>query len=418
MKKIFFPAILIALILQIVFAANISKDKTDVNFNDFISYFYNRYSKNFDDFGFVYSVPDYGKKAFTAPYYPREIISLASYYKYRAINNDIKAQDTLRINIENTISHFYGQFKHAPSFEDAEALLLMVSIDQQLPNLLNLETKTQLNNLIKEQINLGIQAPDTENRAIVSAGHWQFLINYLFEKKLITAENKKTYDQNIKEKIDKAIKESISADGWYRETNIVPHYQAVSAFMLLMYGQLSNQNEYLILAKEMYLNLKILSCNNGAIESQIGHRPIGLGAQFYFMMAAMGKSFNDNDYFTYLNQINGNRFFSDSQHPNRLEYHRTAYKLNSKELFYATENFHDDYAFSDAVEMAIINNIFKDNEKIKNLATLQNPLTYKNDNDVEIINKKNTILIQDKITKQQIKIYCETDKNLIIKERF
>lgn len=416
MKKIFTILLLLSLVFQPTLAIA-ATNGTETTLNDYLSYFYNRYSKNFDKFGLVYSVPDYGIKKFTKPYYPREIISLASYYKYRAITNDLVAQKILKTGIEKTTRHFNGEFKHAPSFEDAEALVLLVSISQQTPTLFDTTTKDNLNTLIKNQLDPGILAPDTENRAIISAAHWQYLLNYLSENKLIDEANKEYYNQLIKEKIDKAIKESISNDGWYRETNIVPHYQAVSAFMLLIYGKISNQEEYLNLTKKMYFNLKILSCNNGQVESQIGHRPVGLGAQFYLMMGAMGNFFSDPDYNTYLTYASGNKFFSDPKRPNRLEYHSTTNKLIGKKTIYTAPNYHDDYAFTDVAELIISNNIFNKSKKILQKTIIQTPLNYKDDSDVSITRKNNIILLKDKKTHQQITVYCRATKNLIKKER-
>ena len=97
--------------------------------------------------------------------------------------------------------------------------------------------------------------------------------------------------------------------------------------------------------KTVFKNLKKISFKNGMVEARLGHRPLGLGAQFYLMQGLLGKYFDDPDYSVYLNYAKGHRFFSDKQHPNRLEFHST--------IENSTPQFHDDYAFSDKAELAL-----------------------------------------------------------------
>jgi hypothetical protein len=51
--------------------------------------------------------------------------------------------------------------------------------------------------------------------------------------------------------------------------------------------------------------------------------------------------FNDYNYMNYLSFAEGDNFFQDPHHPNRLEFH-------------SENNFNDDYAFSDIAELGLI----------------------------------------------------------------
>ncbi|MFH0854476.1 MAG: hypothetical protein V1891_03210 [bacterium] len=338
----------------------------------YAKYFYNRYSSHFDKRGFFYMAPDYGVNYWKYPVTAREYLSLAMYYKYRALDGDPKAMEILEDAIYNARREISSRPKNTQSFEDAETFFLMARIIEQIPGIFK---NSKLENLNSEDVKFkknltdssaqmivsqdkllewiasyaeyGIKAPDTENRAIISAAHWQYIIDYLGAKEYINSVDRKRYSKMLKDKIDFAIKTNIK-NYWYIEgrfDDFTPHYHAVSAYMLMVYSKLTGDDKYFYIAKKMYKNLKMSSFDNGMVEAQLGHRPRGLGAQFYLMAGLLGKSVGDSDYTTYLFYGFGDRFFSDPNYPNRLEYHST---VEGEEPY-----FHDDYSFADKAEFAL-----------------------------------------------------------------
>lgn len=374
--------------------------------NNYFEYFYNRYSQHFDTNGLKYAIPDYGVKKMTYPTTPREIISLASYYKFRALKDDSTAQVVTREELLASLSALEKQTHF--SFNDGEALYLSYTLDKQLPNLLSFEEKIRLKQTIVNILETGLLAKDTENRAIISATHFQILINELFKENLIEEKNKIKLDQLAKEKIDLAIKQTISKDGWYRENNLFsPHYQAVSAYMILLYSESTNNSDYYTLAKKMYFNLKALSFNNGLIEAKIGNRPVGLGAQFYLMMGIMGLSFQDKEAAAFLAFAQSNTFFQDKKYPNRLEYHCTSCSYHL--------NFHDDYAFSDIAELS--SNLIDPETSINLNLTRISPINV-NDSDFKISHQNQIIIIKDKKTKSNLTVKQLTNRKSYLKKYF
>jgi len=316
--------------------------------NEYSRYFYDRYSRHFDSVGLRYAAPAYGISDFSAPQTAREWISLASYYKYRAFSGNQQARLLIRQAITEALKEIESRPLYTLSFHDAEAFFLMVRMDEHIPTLLTVSEKTRLRGLLKRALEPGIQAPDSENRAVVAAVHWRYLARHLVDGGDLSSAELRKLDQLIQKKIDRALAHSLTKTGWYFENNkkdFTPHYHAVSAFMLAVYGDMTSRPEYSNLARTMYFNLKKISFDNGMVEARIGHRPLGLGAQFYLMQGLLGYYFDDNDYRVYLFYASGNRFFSDPLHPDRLEYHST--------IEYSDPNFHDDYAFSDAAELAL-----------------------------------------------------------------
>ena len=268
---------------------------SESNLDKYVKPFYNRYSQHFDEYGLKYMSPSYGIEDFKDPVTAREWMSLASYYKYTN-NQDV---------IHNAIIQAYREISKRPSytqsFNDAEAFFLMIRLMENNEDLSTYIEKERVFDLMSAYLEQGIKAKDTENRAIIASAHWQYITDYLYSNNRIT--NKIYFDGLIKEKIDKAIQESINKDGWYFENNMksfTPHYHAVSAFMLLIYGDLTQQSEYLDLSKKMYFNIKKITFKNGMVEAKLGHRPLGLGAQFYLTQALLGQYFNDDDYKVYL----------------------------------------------------------------------------------------------------------------------
>ena len=335
--------ILILLIPNFYLISPVNAQNNNSNLDNYVEYFYNRYSKHFDQNGLIYSIPEYGIDNFTEPQKIREWTSLISYYKYQAIKGDKSAQKIIRFGILKGYDELLKRGSQSQSFQEAEAHFLTIQILEKLPDLLNKKTKEAIHNIINNYLEDGIRALDTENRAIIAGAHWQYINNYLFEKGIINLEKKEALDNLIKNKIDSAIKESINSDYWYMENNLNDfsvHYHAVSTFMLMMYGDLTNQIEYLNTSQRMYNNIQKITLSNGKIPVEIGHRPSALGAQFYLMTGLLGYYFNDKDYMDYLSFANGDNFFQDPRHPNRLEFH-------SKNIF------NDDYAFSDIAELGL-----------------------------------------------------------------
>ena len=94
------------------------------NLDNYVEYFYNRYSKHFDQVGLIYSIPEYGVKEFTEPEKIREWVSLMSYYKYQAINGDKSAQNIIRFGILKGYNELFKRGRQSQSFQEAESLLL------------------------------------------------------------------------------------------------------------------------------------------------------------------------------------------------------------------------------------------------------------------------------------------------------
>jgi hypothetical protein len=347
MSKTFTKTILLILIILIPNFCLVSPVTAQINnshLNNYVEYFYTRYSQHFDQVGLIYSSPEYGVSEFTEPEKIREWISLVSYYKYRALDGDLSAKNIVRFGILKGYNELLERGSKSQSFQEAEAHFLTIQILEKLPKLLNNKTKQAIYNVINEYLENGIKALDTENRAIIAGAHWQYINNHLFEKGIINSLKKEYFDNLIKNKIDSAIQESINSDYWYLENNLNDfsvHYHAVSAFMLMMYGELTNQIEYLNIAQQMYNNLQKITLTNGKISAEIGHRPSALGAQFYLMTGLLGYYFNNQNYMNYLSFANGNKFFQDPDHPNRLEFH-------------SNNIFNDDYAFSDIAELGLM----------------------------------------------------------------
>lgn len=323
----------------------------------YIKYFYNRYSTHFDKSGLRYMAPDYGIEDWKAPKTAREYISLAMYYKSRAQEGDYIAKNILRKAVFNAQRELTLRPYNTQSFEDAEAHFLILRTLDSSQDLFLEKEKNKILDWMEKYVEYGIQAPDTENRALISAAHWQYIVDYLSSKGKINISDLKKYNKMIKDKIDLVIMTNITKKGWYIEgqfNNFTPHYHAVSAYMLMIYSKLTGYKQYEELAAKMYKNLKSVSFENGMVEARLGHRPIGLGAQFYLITGMLGKAFNDKDYSTYLFYGAGQRFFSDRAYPNRLEYHST--------IEGSLPQFHDDYSFSDAAELSLIIPSLKEGE--------------------------------------------------------
>lgn len=353
----------------------------------YLEYFYNRYSQHFDLIGGLkYQSPSYGIVEFKLAETAREIMSLAGYYKYRSLAGDAMATRILKEAITESYANLLDKPASRYSFEDAEAMFLLVQLIESSPHKDIKSEAEKIKSLIALKIETAILANDTENRALVAGAHWQYLADYITRHGWFDKTTKEKIDKLIKDKIDLATRDCIDKDFWYRENkwrSFSPHYQAVSAFMLMNYGHITGQEKYLEIAKKMYYNLKKISFHNGMVEAKLGNRPLGLGEQFYLMQGLLGKYFQDTDYQVYLFYGNGNRFFSDQSYPNRLEFHSTIEDSKS--------TFHDDYAFIDAAEMALTNERLS---SIENQTTyFKNPIKKSTDKFFRIINNGRSIII-------------------------
>lgn len=337
--------LIIFLIANLLILPNLTlAQKENSSLDNYVEYFYNRYSSHFDQNGLVYATPEYGVENFTSPQKIREWVSLISYYKYQAQTENQSAQNIIRFGILNGYNELLTRGSKSQSFHEAEAHFLTIRILEKIPDLFNEKTQQAIHNLMANYLEDGIQALDTENRAIIAGTHWQYINDYLFQKEIINSDQKNYYDNLIQNKIDSAITESINSDYWYLENNLSDfsvHYHAVSAFMLMIYGELTSQTEYLNISRKMYNNLRKITLNNGEIPAELGSRPSALGAQFYLMTGLLSYYFHDLNYMDYFSIIEKDNFFQDSQYPNRLEYHYQ-------------NTFNDDYAFSDIAELGLI----------------------------------------------------------------
>lgn len=379
MKKYVYLFLLSLILLDIPLSLTAEENN---NLNNYLSYFYNRYSQHFDLNGLIYAIPEYGIPNFTEPSQIREWVSLVSYYQYRAQNGEEKNLRLMRWGILKGYEELLQRGSQSQSFQEAEAHFLTIRIMEKFPNLFPEKTKMSILKIILNYLTPGINAPDTENRAIIAGAHWQYLVDYFYSQNQISFEQKKHLDSLIKNKIDSAIQESINTDGWYLENNFTDfsiHYHAVSAFMLMFYGDLTQQKEYLDLSQKMQNNLKKITLPNGEIPAELGHRPAGLGAQFYLMQGLLSYYFDDPDYMLYLSLTTGNKFFSDPNYPNRLEFH-------------SETEFNDDYAFSDIAELGLMISKLKNIYLYYHVASLQNkPSTTNNTFQIQNTGQKITL---------------------------
>ena len=361
----------------------------ELTLNDYVATFYNRYSLNFDDNGFKYSVPNYGIKDFKVAESPRELMSLAMYYRYRAMSGEEKAIEVMRQSILRSRRLLNEKPAIAMSFEDANAQFLMwIALDDIE---LGIDTKEieKIEREILSRAKDGLDAKDTSNRAALSSAYWQYLVVQGAQKGYITKDEKQELDDLIKYKIDKIKNKDISKDGWYVEGDkrwFNPHYHLVTSMALLFYGEYSGSEDYISLAKKMTNNLRSVTFSNGMVESMIGERPVGLGAQFYLGAGMLNWRFGYVDYGTYLNYAKGNVFFSDKAHPNRLEYHSTR---SGEE-----PNYHDDYAFSSLAEMVKLLN-----GASEQVIEFSNKLNSKNNSKI-VANNGNSIMFHGRCIEQ------------------
>jgi hypothetical protein len=327
----------------------LAQDDQDDNLSldNYLSYFYGRYSLNFDVHGLVFKTPGYGVTEFRGPQTAREMMSLSMYYKYRALQPDTLARFKIRQAVIDADNALQARPSYSQSFEDAIAQLLMIDAIDTIPLLFNTEERNSIYQDIAGRAEAGLLANDTSNRAALSAAYWQEIFNMLLSKNIISHDRYDYLSDLAYQKINQVVVTDVTPDGWYREDTPMkfdPHYHVVTAFAFLAYGEFSGHQEFIDLSQKMTANIRSISFSNGMVEAKIGNRPAGLGAQFYLMLGLLSYRFGFSDYNTYFSYAYGDRFFSDSQYPNRLEYHSTVLGTDA--------NYHDDISFSNMGELA------------------------------------------------------------------
>lgn len=385
-RKVFLPLMLFGAIFLSIPQASASQ-----TLDQYAQTILNRYSRNFEQRGFRFAQPDYRFPEFTVATKPRYIMLIASTFRYRAQAGDARALAGLRKGIAPTVLAFKSKPRH-PSFEDSQAAFLLVRMMDLVPNLVTDDEKHSALLSLKRWIGPSISAPDTENRAIVSAANWQYLVHVLRVNGVLTAKERSAYSARLKRKVDKALAQSVTAHNWYREGGLFSvHYHTVTAFHLLAYGTFSDRPAYTARAIAMYRNAKMLALKNGMVEAHIGHRPVGLGAQLYTMMGVLGFAAKDSDASVFLNYAMGTRFFSDPRYPNRLEFHQTIER--------SPKRFQDDIAIASVTELAQVFAPALGRTPILNRRTFSIVRRAKIDSDFSIVNSGATVVVTDRMAR-------------------
>ena len=205
MSSIFLVVVLLALMLAgnfFIFIPSISADNPALpNLNDYLAYFYNRYSQHLDAHGFVFKTPDYDVENFSAPDSAREILSLALYYKYRALSGEAGALVKVKQAVLDAEQELSSRPTVTLSFSDGFAEMATISLLNSFPTLFESTEKDLLYENILKRIPAGFLAADTSNRAALSAVYWQFVLNDFFQKKWISPGDYERLSKLIYEKI-------------------------------------------------------------------------------------------------------------------------------------------------------------------------------------------------------------------------
>lgn len=389
MKKIS-AFVLVALIIAPCFsqAAENPENKIKKIYNRYSYFLDKKYNKEFQTWFFA--APSYEIPEWTLASEPRHLISLATFYKYRAQDGEPKALEKIRRAIRKSVYIQCSDPDKMNSFHSAITNFLIVRMIEQIPEVLPKNEIEKYENSLVFYLPFALEADDTENRAALAGVYWLYVKKYLTEKGF---EFNPKIDKKIKEKIDKSFNESLSPDFLYREnrkSDFSLHYHALEAFLLQIYGDCTKQVKYVIYAREMTENLYNLSFKNGLLETKFGARPSGANAQTYLMAALLAKRFKYADYQTYLHHLTTNRFFSDQRFKNRLEWHAT---FEGSQVVY-----HDDYSFANIAELTIIQKNWQDVQFPLEYAPLQNT-NITNSETFFIKNNGDKIIFIDKINK-------------------
>lgn len=358
--------------------------------DEYLAPFYDRYSQHFDEFGWKLQLPLYGIRDFLPVSSARDLMSVAAYYKYRALRGDRSARQKIREAILNADTELTSRPPFTQSFEDAAAQFLMLRLIEQIPDLLTKEENITLYKHLLYRLEEGIRVQDTENRAALAAVYWRYILDFLVTQGLVPSQDKRSQlNILLDDKVLQVFRQNVDRDGWYTEGNprvFSSHYHLVTAFSFFVYGRLSEQSLFTDTARKMTQNLRKISFRNGMVEAGIGKRPVGNGAQFYLGLGLLNAKFGFPDYGVYLGYASNNRFFSDVKHPNRLEYHATQEG--------ASPLYHDDIAFSNLAELALIIPGWSDHPLVGSKLLKGYPL-YAKENAFTIINHGDIIWVNE-----------------------
>lgn len=335
---------------------------TNLSLADYLADFYNRESRYLDTTFYRplrtwhYNIPYYEPDNQWAKSISdnRWHMSLASYYHDRLALEPRTRQMVKQAIFDATFNDQSAIFDQ--SFNDAIADFLIIrfleSDDDRADEtrLMSAGEKQVLLKWIRPRLFYGLRAADTENRAALAGVYWYYVARYLNQNNLLSADEFQYVDEQCRDKIEQSITDTIRSDDWlYREDGQFSlHYHWVEAFMLLAYGQLTNNSKYIDLAAKMTSAANKLVANGQFSAEYLGHRPPGLAAQTYLIAGIMNLYFNvkkiGNDF---LNTARGDQFFSDPEHPDRLVW------INPEEDD-VTRRFNDDISFVNMAEMAEI----------------------------------------------------------------
>lgn len=325
-------------------SANAAENKS---LDQYVSYFYNREASHFQANGEYYQMPDYGIRDPRPADSPRKNMEFGAFYKYKALGGDDDALNEIRQRIKKvTLDRVGHANQNKQSFEGAIANFFVINYLNILPDLFSPSETKEIRQAIGRYVKSSLKTSDTENRAAIAAAGWQIVADDLYANGIYDSQEKKQLDILIKQKMERAIKQSVNKDFWYLESGrFSPHYHLVAAFMLMVYGDTTKQKKYVVIAREMAENIRKITFQNGMIASSFEHRPAGNGAQTYLMAGILNKRFHFSDYGVYLAYADKHRFFSDKKHPNRLEFHSA---VEGSDPVY-----HDDLGFALIAEMAL-----------------------------------------------------------------
>jgi len=355
MKKT--PALLISAILLFIPLIQVqANDRNNFIDETQIQNIYNKYSEHLDSKYFaeqdtwLFAAPTYGYKEWTFAYTPRNLMSFATFYKYKAIDGDTLAIEKIDKSINMAINWQKIDDRKIYSFDGAIANFLIVRMIEQVPDSLTYKEIENFNLFINYHLPKALEADDTENRAALAAVYWFYCAKYLENNGFEITDD---IYKKIDEKMQKSMNETISKDFLYRENNqqdFSLHYHVLQAYLMSIYGDWTKNLGTVVSAREMTKNFRHLTFNNGLLETSFGKRPTGANAQTYLMAGLLSKRFKYLDYSIYWQYLSDDTFFSDLENPNRLEWHSTY--LENKNIF------HDDYSFANIAELALSADLF------------------------------------------------------------
>ena len=193
----FFILLILIFLISFFNLPNFAHAAAPMTLPDYLSYFYDRYIANFNEHGWFLKMPGYGVEEFSAPDSARRYLSIAAYYRYATQKNDQTARAKIREAILAAIVDLAARPATNHSFSDAFAQMAILSLTDEIPYLLSDEESSAVYQAIKNRAASGILAPDTSNRAALSAVYWQAIVNNLANKQLLAPAEKSHLDALI-----------------------------------------------------------------------------------------------------------------------------------------------------------------------------------------------------------------------------